>query len=499
MSDKRVVLEVAGITKRFPGTLALNGVSLSVNAGEVHAIVGENGAGKSTLMNIISGVLHADEGKIVLDGKEVHFNSPRDAQDAGIGFVHQELSLCSHISVAENIFIGRLPVNGSNLIRTSLLHRKTQELLTLFNMRMSPLEKVRNLNVAEQQVIEIIKALSLNCRLLILDEPTSSLTESETKVLFKIIRDIKGKGIGVLYISHKMSEIFEICDRITVLRDGCYIDTIDVGDPECEPRYIINKMVGRNIENFYPEKLTREGKELLRVENLTRKGLFENVSFKLRAGEILGFSGLVGAGRTEVARAICGIDRKDGGKVYMEGKEIAINSYNDAIKNGIAYVTEDRKAEGLFLKMSVKENIVAGKLKNVKNRLIINSKREEEISKAYVRKLNVKLLSLSQKVGALSGGNQQKIVIAKWLAITPKILILDEPTRGIDVGAKSEIHKLLRELCLQGIGIIIISSELPEIIGMCDRVIVMHEGTIKGEVTGREINEKDIITLASGQ
>ncbi|MHB8276880.1 MAG: sugar ABC transporter ATP-binding protein [Candidatus Humimicrobiaceae bacterium] len=499
MFDKKVILEVRGITKIFPGTIALKNVSMSVNEGEIHGIVGENGAGKSTLMNVICGVLPADEGKIIMYGKKIYFNSPKDAQEVGIGFVHQELSLCPHLSVAENIFIGKLPTNIFKIIKSNQLYQKTKELLALFNMKISPLEKVRNLTVAEQQVVEIIKALSLNCKLLILDEPTSSLTEIEAEVLFKIIKDIKEKGIGILYISHRMSEIFEICDRITILRDGSYIDSVKIDNPECSPKYIINKMIGRNIGKFYPEKCTRKGKELLRVENLIRRGVFNSISFSLLEGEVLGFYGLIGAGRTEVARAICGIDEKDGGKIYLEGKETVINSYSDAITNDIAYVTEDRKTEGLFLKMNIKENIVAGKLKNIKNGILINSRKEEEISKTYVKKLNVKLSSLNQKVVSLSGGNQQRIVIAKWLAIKPKILILDEPTRGIDVGAKLEIHRLLRELCIQGIGIIIISSEMPEIIGMCDRVIVMHEGVIIGEVSNQKINEKDIITLASGQ
>lgn len=499
MLTQNIVLEMKGITKRFPGTTALKDISMSVYEGEVHAIMGENGAGKSTLMNIISGVLQADEGTIVMNGQEVHFASPRDAQNSCIGFVHQELSLCSHLSVAENIFMGRLPVNNANIIRHNQLFKETEKLLGLFNTHISPFEKVSNLNVAEQQVIEIIKALSLNCKVLILDEPTSSLTEAETESLFKIIRDIKKKGISVLYISHRMSEIFEICDRVTVLRDGAYIGTMSTKDPDCSPKHIINMMVGRNIDNLYPAKSTKRGAELLKVENLTKKGLFEDISFSLYQGEILGFSGLVGAGRTEVARAICGIDPKDEGRIFLGGREVKINCYGDAIRAGIAYVSEDRKSEGLFLRMNIKENIVAGNLENIREGIVLNFKKEEEIANTYVRKLNVKASSVNQKVNSLSGGNQQKVMIAKWLSIHPQIIILDEPTRGIDVGAKSEIHKLLRELCDQGVGVIVISSELPEIIGMCDRVLIMHEGLAKGEVTKDEINEKNIISLASGQ
>lgn len=490
-------LKVENITKTFPGTIALSKVVLQVKTGEVHALVGENGAGKSTLMNIISGVLPPDEGTITFQEKTVRFSNPSEAQAAGVGFVHQELALCPHISVAENIFMGRYDKGPFGFIKRKKLYADTAELLKLFKTNIRPENMVGDLNIADQQVVEIAKSLSLKCKLLILDEPTSSLSDAESEILFSIIRKLKSEGISVLYISHRIAEIFEICDRVTILRDGCYINTFNVS--EVTPRQIVEGMVGRELNDFYPPKSSESGEPMLKVSGLRRDGVFQDISFELRRGEILGLSGLVGSGRTEVARAICAIDRLDAGEVHFLGKPVRLKNYSDAIKHGLCYLTEDRKLQGLFLNLTVKNNINAAIIDTLSRHLILQSKKEAENATTYVDRLNIKVHSINQLISSLSGGNQQKAMIAKWLSANPAVIIMDEPTRGIDVGAKSEIHNMLRELSNNGIGVMLISSELPEIIGMCDRVIVMHEGRMTGEVSGREITEQSIIMLASGQ
>lgn len=492
-----ILLDIKGITKTFPGTVALDNVSFKVAKGEVHAIIGENGAGKSTLMNIIAGVFPPDSGEIIFEGKKVNFSKPSDSQKAGIGFVHQELSLCSHLSVAENVYIGRIPKSSAGIINFNKLYSDCSELLKTFKTDIDPKSKVRELNVAEQQIIEIAKSLSLNCKLLILDEPTSSLTESETSMLFDVIFALKKKGISILYISHRMSEIFTIADKVTVLRDGKFISTMKCSETNDDE--IIKMMVGRDIGNLYPEKSKKIKEEILRVENFSTENVFKDINFSLFKGEVLGFAGLVGSGRTEVMRAICGIDAKSSGDLYLEGKKINIKNFRQAIDYGIGYLTEDRKLQGLFLNLSIKDNITAANLKNVANGVLISDDLEKKSGEKYAKELNIKISKLSQSVSSLSGGNQQKVMIAKWLAINPKIIIMDEPTRGIDVGAKAEIHRLLRELADKGIGVIMVSSEMPEIIGMCDRVIVMHEGTISGIVEKDNIQEEKIMLYASGK
>ena len=490
-------LEVENITKIFPGTKALSSVKLQVKAGEVHALVGENGAGKSTLMNIISGVFPPEEGTIMFQGQPVRFSSPCEAQAAGVGFVHQELALCPHISVAENIYIGRYDTGPFGFIKRKKLYADTAELLKRFKTNIRPEELVGDLNIADQQIVEIAKSLSLQCKLLILDEPTSSLSDTETEILFSIIRNLRDKGISVLYISHRIAEIFEVCDRVTILRDGCYINTYNVSD--VTPRQIVEGMVGRELKDLYPPKGSKAGESMLNVSGLCREGIFRDISFELRRGEILGISGLIGSGRTEVARAICAIDKLDAGEIDYLGKRTRFKNYSDAIDHGLCYLTEDRKQQGLFLNLNVKNNINVAIIDSLSRHLILQRKKETENANAYVKRLNMKVSGIGQLVSSLSGGNQQKAMIAKWLSVNPSVIIMDEPTRGIDVGAKSEIHTMLRELSNNGIGIILISSELPEIIGMCDRVIVMHEGRITGEVSGSEITEKNIILLASGQ
>jgi len=493
--DNDVILELIGVTKSFPGVKALLDVSISIKKGETHAIIGENGAGKSTLFNIIAGVFPCDEGKIYFDGKEVNIRNPYEARMMGIGSVHQELSLCAHLSIAENIYIGRLPKSSLGFVNYSKLYSDSAEMLKMFGEDIKPSQKVSSLNIAQQQVVEILKALSFDCKLLILDEPTSSLTKKEVTELFRIIKELKAKGTSVLYISHRMSDIFAICDRLTVLRDGQYINTVDVGSVDNDQ--IIKMMVGRSIDMFYPQKSSFRGRELLRVEGLCSKGHFNDISFALNEGEIVGFCGLVGAGRTEVMRSLCAIDKKDAGRVYLEGKEIEIKSYRDAINKGIVYMTEDRKYDGLFLNLGIKANISASVIDDIRKIIFIDKRNETDICEEYSEKLQIKMSSSEQPCGNLSGGNQQKVLLAKCLATKPKVLIIDEPTRGIDVNVKSEIYKLLRRLCNEGIGVIIITSELQEAIGMCDKVVVIREGFITGVFESDNMSEETIMHHAA--
>ena len=494
--DNDILLSVQGIVMDFPGTRALSDVTLDVKKGEILGLIGENGAGKSTLMNIISGVLSPTKGKIIFDGDEVKFSSPDKAQRIGIGFVHQELSLCPHLSVAENIFIGRLPKKKSELIDKRKLYHDSNLLLKELQSNVKPGQSVDELSVADQQIVELAKSLSLKCKLLIFDEPTSSLTESEAQVLFSIIQELKKKGISILYISHRLNEIFGQCSRIAILRDGHMITTVQTETADYDD--IICKMVGREIKNMYAQKEDTVGSEMLKVEHLSSTGVFQDVSFHLRKGEILGFSGLIGAGRTEVMRTLCGINPRNGGTIYFEGKKIDFQEYSDSIHSGIVYLTEDRKTEGLFLNMDIMKNISAASLYKVKKNHLINHDMEVKLSRKYIKELNVKVSDLHHAASSLSGGNQQKLLIAKWLSTNPKIIIMDEPTRGIDIGAKVEIYTLLRSLANQGVGVIMISSEMPEIVGMCDRVMVMHEGKITGEVCGNNIHEETIMKHAAG-
>ncbi len=494
--NSKTVISAKGISKSFGATQALNNMHIELQEGEVHGIVGENGAGKSTLINVMSGVYQPNSGQIILNDRQVSFKNPREAQISGIGVVHQELALCLDLSVAENIFMGQDRVDKFGLVHFSDLNKQAAKILEPFEAGIDPAQKADWLTVAQQQVVEIAKALSLNCKILILDEPTSSLTESEAEALFKIINELRARGISILYISHRMAEIFDLCDRVTILRDGQYIDTLNVAD--VEPQTVINKMVGRTISNYYPEKREEFGEVILEAQNFTRQGAFENMSFNLRKGEILGFSGLVGAGRTELARSVCKIDDAETGEAYLYGKKLNFTKYHDAIEEGVVYLPEDRKLLGLFLKLSVQANTSAAALKSLTGRVLIDKKAEYETARLFTEKLNIKLRSLTQLINELSGGNQQKAMVAKWLATTPRVIFLDEPTRGIDVGAKAEIYALLGELVNEGVGVIVISSELPEVIGLCDRVVVMYEGQYQGTVSGEDINEQKIMTLASG-
>jgi ribose transport system ATP-binding protein len=491
-------LEVRGIDKSFPGTRALSNVNFQLRKGEIHALVGENGAGKSTLMNIIDGVHTPDAGEIFVNGQKVEIKDPLDAQRLGIGFVHQEIALCPDVTVAENLYMASINASKRLLVNYRDLYRKTEKALGSLHP-IEPNKKVGELSISSQQVVEIAKALTLDCRILILDEPTAALTESETEALFGIMKRLKDQGISIIYISHRMAEVFGQCDRLSILRDGRYIGTYVTS--ETNSKEVVNKMVGREISSLYPAKAGREIEKaeiLLEVKGFSDGDRFKDIHFELKRGEILGLSGLVGAGRSELAKAICGLHPKTSGELIYQGKPLKVQDYEDAIRQGIVYLTEDRKTEGLFLEMPIRENIAVMNLEQVSSKGIIAEKRVNTLSGTLSEKLNIKYHSLLQRVSSLSGGNQQKVLIAKLLSVNPSIMIMDEPTRGIDVGAKSEIHRLLRQLADQGIGIIMISSELPEVIGMCDRVLVMHEGRQCEIITGDEITEKAIIQLASG-
>lgn len=491
------LLEIKNVTKDFPGTKALDKVQLKVKPGEVHALCGENGAGKSTLMNIIGGVLPPTEGEVFFEGRQVFIKNPKEAQNIGIGFVHQELNLCPHLTAAENIFIGRLPYKRS-FVDFKKLHNDSEKVLKQFNANFKSTALASDLTVSEQQIIEIAKSVSLNCKLLILDEPTSSLTDKETSKLFEVVNNLKEKGISILYISHRMSEIFEICDRVSVFKDGCYITTMNTKEINSDD--IIRAMVGRDIHDLYPAKSSKiyETDTLLSVENLSGKA-FKNINFSLKKGEILGFAGLMGAGRSEVMRGLCAIDETYEGKITMNGRPQNFSSYRDAIKEGICYLTEDRKNQGLFLGMSIKNNMSSANLKDISKSLWLKENLENDLANKYTEQLSIRLPGIDYPISSLSGGNQQKCLIGKWLSLNPKIIIFDEPTRGIDVGAKSEIHTLMRGLAEEGIGVIVVSSELPEVIGISDRIAIMHEGNLAGFLERESATEENIMKLASGQ
>jgi ribose transport system ATP-binding protein len=496
--DTTAILEVRNISKRFGATQALSGISLSFAPGSVHAVVGENGAGKSTLMNVIGGVHQADTGEVLLEGRRLHIRDPHDALRIGIGFVHQEITLCQHLTVAENIFMHAMKGEGKGFVQFRAINAMARKLLSDFDSHalINPRQKVADLSVSQQQVVEIVKAISANCRVIIFDEPTAALTESETAALFRIIGTLRGKGMGVIYISHRLAEIYAIADVVTVLRDGALIDTRPVRD--IDQVSLVNLMVGRELKDIYPPKSADAGggEVLLEVKDLAMDGEFSGVSFSLRRGEILGMAGLVGSGRTEVARTISGLYRKSAGEVFLMGKKLNLRSYKDAIRNGIVYLTEDRAREGLFLDMSVASNISVIRLDAVARFKLIQKSREIGLARRFVSEMQIKVASVSQKLRSLSGGNQQKVLVSKLLSVSPKIVLMDEPTRGIDIGAKSQIYHLLRELASKGVGVIMISSELPEVVGVCDRVLVMYEGRTCGTLEGADINESSIIQMA---
>lgn len=493
------ILEARQIVKTFPGVRALSCVDLKLKKGEVHALVGENGAGKSTLMLTLGGVYKPDEGEIYLEGEKVNFESSYDANSKGISIVYQELSLVQNLSVAENIFANRQPVKAFNMIDSRKLNKNAKDMLAMFDIDfINPETLIKDLSISNQQVVEILKAMSMNPKVLILDEPTSSLTEVEVKQLFKNIRILKNKGISFIYISHHLHEIFEIADSVTVLRDGQYICDAEVKDIDEE--FLVTRMVGRKLENIYGkrEKEAKIGDVFFEARNITRSGIFKDISFKVRSGEIVGFAGLIGAGRTEVGRAIFGAEPIESGKLFLDGKEIKVHSTMAAVNNKIGYMSEDRKSQGLYLNFSVKNNLIANHLNDFSVKDFISERLVEKNAHHCVKSFGISTPGIDQVVSNLSGGNQQKVLLAEWFGIKPRLLIVDEPTRGVDVGARSDIYKLLRELANTGVGIIMISSDLLEILGISDRIMVMREGEIVGELDQCEASEENVISLAAG-
>lgn len=494
-STADTVVRMNGIQKRFPGVHALDNAQMDLRKGEVLGLVGENGAGKSTLMKVLTGIYHPDEGTVEVKGRQVDYKVPADALADGVSMIHQELNQMQHLTVADNIWIGREPMKGI-VVDQRKMNQMTKELLDSLHLDISPTETVSNLSVAKQQMIEIAKAISLNADILIMDEPTAALTNSEIEDLFKFVADLKSKGVAMVYISHRMEELKRITDRITVMRDGQFVDTVNTADVDMSE--IISMMVGRTI---YEEPKTHsmvapDAPVVLKVEHLTSPDVHD-VSFELKKGEILGLAGLMGAGRTETARLIFGADPKSEGRIFVNGQEVTIETPEDAVEAGIGYLSEDRKRYGLNIGLSVADNAVMANLEEFMNGPVVDEAKIEGETQKYVDRLALKTPSTKQLVRNLSGGNQQKVVIAKWLIRNSEILIFDEPTRGIDVGAKSEIYKLMNELAAEGKSIIMISSEMPELLRMSDRVLVMCEGNLTGEVDIAEANQENIMRFAT--
>lgn len=494
---KNKILELIEIEKSFPGVKALSGVSLELYEGEVHGLVGENGAGKSTLMHILSGVYQPEGGLIKIDGREMAFQGERDAQEAGVGMVFQERSLVDSLSVAENIFAGRQPINRIGLVDKTKMNRRASVLMNRVGLKVDPTREVGTLSPIEQQLVEISKALSLNARILIMDEPTATITEKETETLFKLIRDLKESGMSIIYISHRLQELPNICDRVSVLKDGVYqgerrVDQLDIEE-------LIPMMVGRQVSMEYDDRdfKREEAPVVLSVKKL-KSDFFEDVSFNLHEGEILGFAGLAGAGRTEIALALFGLDRSAEGTATLRGATLGLNSTSSAIRSGIGYLTENRKQSGVFLGLDVKANIESANIGRFTTRGIIDDSAVSNVCDEYVKKLGIKAPSLEQTAINLSGGNQQKLLFARWALRDTEVLIVDEPTRGVDVGAKGEIYELIRSMARSGHSIIVISSELPEVLTLCDRIMVMSLGRKVGEVLRADATEEVLMHMASG-
>lgn len=491
------IVELSGIAKHFGGVQALRGVDLRLFPGEVHALVGENGAGKSTLVKILAGIHRPDAGTMKVGGEVVELRSPTQAQALGIAVVQQEPMLFPDLDVAENVFMGRHPRDRFGRVDWKRMHREVDQLLTPLDVSLSSHTPVQGLSIAEQQLVEIAKALSLHARVLVLDEPTAALSSHEVDELFAIVKRLRERGVAVLFVSHRLDEVFAIADRLTVFRDGTHIITAPVSEMNTEE--IIKHMVGRELSNLYPKGEAEIGEVVLEVRHLTRPGVFAEVSFQLRRGEILGFAGLVGAGRTEVARVLFGIDRAESGEIWLKGKKVRIRSPQHALDNGIAYVPEDRHQYGLVMNFSIVSNVTLPILQQVSRLGLLDPRREQKIAGGYSSQLHIRSSGVEQLVNALSGGNQQKVVLGKWLATNPSVLILDEPTRGIDVGAKAEVHRIISDLAVGGLAIILISSELPEVLAMADRVMVLHEGRVTGTFTRSEATQERVMFAATGQ
>ena len=491
--DNNYILTLKNITKEFPGVKALDDVTINIERGTIHGLVGENGAGKSTLIKVLAGIYQPNKGEIILDGKPCRFNSPIEARRAGISVVHQEIKLAEPLSVAENMFLGNVQLKNG-LVDWKGMRRRAREIVEDLGMDIDINAQVSSLTVAKKQIVEIMHAINNNSRILIMDEPSAVLTDRELEVMFRIVKQLRDEGITIIYISHRLDEIFGLCSNVSVLRDGCHIDTIPVASVDRQG--LINMMVGREMGQEYPKEVGNVGGTILEVKNLSR-GILQDISFEVKSGEVFGISGLVGAGRTELARAILGIDKPESGEVYVRGKKVHYRTFADAIRDGLGLIPEDRKLQGLVQIMSVKRNTTLVNMKRVLRAGVISSSLEEKLSKEYADKLHVVAPSMETEVQYLSGGNQQKVVIAKWLFQNSEILFLDEPTRGIDVGAKAEIYRLINRMAKEGKTIIMISSEMPELLGMCDRIMVMHEGHKMGELNAAEATQEKIMALCS--
>ncbi|MDR1798187.1 MAG: sugar ABC transporter ATP-binding protein [Clostridiales Family XIII bacterium] len=491
------VLRLDHIVKTFPGVLALDDMNFDLRAGEIHAICGENGAGKSTLMKIVTGVYKPDSGEICIDGQPVSFESPNDAFAKGVAIIYQETSLFEEMTILENIFLGHEITRkklGFRAIDYAAMRREAQDIFGIMNVHLDLDERAKNLGMAQKQMVEIAKALSYKSKILILDEPTASLTAREVDALFGIVRSLKEQGVAIAYISHRLEEIFELCDRVTVVRDGKFISCHAVG--ETNKDMLVADMVGRSMDNYYPKADVEIGGELIRAEHLNQAGVLRDVSFRINKGEIVGFAGLAGAGRTELAQALCGFTKLDSGDLYIEGNKVRIGSYRDALDAGFVYVSEDRGKYGLVVEMSVKHNITMPQLSKMKKGLFLDNGLEKRTADRFVDELGIKCPDCEFLTENLSGGNQQKVSVSKAIAMDPKLLILDEPTRGVDVGSKAEIHNIVSGLAKKGLTIFMISSEMPELIGMCDRIYIMKNGTIAGELPRGEATQEKILKVA---
>lgn len=490
-------IEMKGINKAFGSNQVLKNAGFVLKDGEVHALMGENGAGKSTLMKILTGVYTRDAGTVIVDGKEVLYKSPQEAEKAGIVFIYQELNVLFDLTVEENLFMGKEITKKFGICDRKAMRQKAQEVMDKMGVNIPINAVMSDLSVGQQQMVEICKALMVDAKVLIMDEPTAALTQSETEGLFKLIKSLREKGVSIVYISHRMEEIFELCDRITVLRDGTYVGTEYIKDIDMDD--IVRMMIGREIGERFPKREgVTIGKEMLRVEGLTKTKTFENINFSVKAGEVLGVSGLMGAGRTEIMQAIFGNLPYESGKIFIEGGEVKIKCAQDAINAGIGFITEDRKTEGLLLEKSISDNISLANLGKISKNGVLSKAKEKEIVDKGIKEFRIKCFGPDHECNNLSGGNQQKVVFAKWVYTDPKILILDEPTRGVDIGAKKEIYSVINDLAAKGVAVIMVSSELPEVLGMSDRVMVVHEGHITGIIDAAEADQEKVMTLATG-